>query len=91
MASDSDWIGQCKIQSSTKSLIVECWIQSGRSLTYTRKRSRPKTVPWGMPEVTDHEIGEEEMPLIITFWDLSVKNELIQRCVFPVIPYHSNL
>ena len=65
MVSDSDWIGWCKMQSSAKSLIVECWIQSGRSLTYTRKRSGPKTVPWGTPEVT--EIGEEEMPLIITF------------------------
>ena len=53
------------IMSSTSSLILECWVYLGISSMYSRKRTGPRTDPWGTPLVTDRAL--DSLPSITMF------------------------
>ena len=61
----------------------------GRLEIYIRKRSGPRTVPWGTPESTASSL--EWQPSIITLWVLDVRKALIQSRMVPDIPQNSSL
>merc|ERR1712120_28790 len=60
-----------------------------RSFIIIIKRSGPRTMPCGIPDITLAE--SDSTPFADTFWYLPVRNSLIQTPTLPVIPSSLNL
>ena len=52
-------------------------------------RVGPKTLPCGMPLITDEDF--DSAPFTLTTWVRSLRKELTYLSILPVIPYASNL
>ena len=65
------------------------WMFSGRSLMYNKKRSGPRTEPWGTPEVT--LTSSDDSPSSTTVWVRPIRNDWIQFKVFPFTPKQESL
>ena len=70
--------------SSAKLDVIECFMQEFRSFRYKIKKTGPRTVPCGTPDMTF--AGVEDFPLMTTVWYLFERYDLIHFSRFPPMP-----
>ena len=72
------------ILASSANSFISTAMTSGRSFMNTRKRTGPRTLPWGIPLMMFNQVDLE--PLTITRCSLPERNVLTQPWILPRIP-----